>query len=612
MSSLLVAFAVEIAMPDQLVPGQPIPAPPDFPVRWEHPAQARQLWALDRQHFGRPLPPLAADVWRRQAAVGMNRAMERYQLPIRLEVLAVNGYLYNCYQPVALPPDRVLEALNALGRVAPRLFRAIQRKVVAGMAAKYMPKLAPVIGNLQMLWEQEWLLEIREHLAFWHDFDLCGSSQGALADHLDASLGRIERLWELHFLIVMPAFIAASQFEDLHRQLFGANPTGSDPLTSHRLLQGADTSFLQADRAIWQLSRQVRTLPAVRQTIERLAAAEVLSVLGGCAEGQIFLAELRAWLNRYGLRGHGSDGLGDISWIEDPLPAVQHLQAFLQQPDRDLEAELQIQIAEREAAVGQVRQRLNSQPLPVRERYMSALQAAQSATFLSIEHNFWIDQQAMYCLRRVFLELGRRFATAAGLTEAEDIFYLTLDEVHTIASGLPAPDQDALARKERLAHAPALSPPSFLGTVPLMAPPPEDPFVRAILRVLGEAAFGPANRSEPSAVIRLQGQAASAGVARGRARIVRDLNDGGRLRPGDILVAEATMPAWTPLFAVAAAIVTDVGGILCHAATTAREYGIPAVVGLPNATAAIQDGQLVEVDGGRGIVRVVEELERSG
>ncbi|HEU5098804.1 MAG TPA: hypothetical protein VFU22_07285, partial [Roseiflexaceae bacterium] len=88
-------------MPEQFMPGQPLPTPPNFPVRWEHPAQARQLWTLDRQHFGRPLSPLAADVWCRQALAGTNRAMEDYQLPIRLEVLAINGYLYNCYQPVA-------------------------------------------------------------------------------------------------------------------------------------------------------------------------------------------------------------------------------------------------------------------------------------------------------------------------------------------------------------------------------------------------------------------------------------------------------------------------------------------------------------------------------
>jgi pyruvate,water dikinase len=78
-----------------------------------------------------------------------------------------------------------------------------------------------------------------------------------------------------------------------------------------------------------------------------------------------------------------------------------------------------------------------------------------------------------------------------------------------------------------------------------------------------------------------------------------------RLQPGDILVARTTAPPWTPLFATAAAIVTDTGGILSHSAIVAREYGIPAVVGTALATTLIQDGQTIEVDGDNGVVRVI-------
>ena len=77
------------------------------------------------------------------------------------------------------------------------------------------------------------------------------------------------------------------------------------------------------------------------------------------------------------------------------------------------------------------------------------------------------------------------------------------------------------------------------------------------------------------------------------------------LRAGEILVAETTAPPWTPLFAIAAAVVTDTGGVLSHCAVVAREYAIPAVVGTVNATAAIRDGDLVEVDGDAGTVRIV-------
>jgi pyruvate,water dikinase len=94
---------------------------------------------------------------------------------------------------------------------------------------------------------------------------------------------------------------------------------------------------------------------------------------------------------------------------------------------------------------------------------------------------------------------------------------------------------------------------------------------------------------------------------RGRARVLRALSEGDGLEKGDILVAETTAPPWTPLFATAAAVVTDTGGILSHCAVVAREYRIPAVVGAGAATATIRSGQMIEVDGDSGVVKVLSE-----
>jgi len=95
-------------------------------------------------------------------------------------------------------------------------------------------------------------------------------------------------------------------------------------------------------------------------------------------------------------------------------------------------------------------------------------------------------------------------------------------------------------------------------------------------------------------------------VARGRARVLRSLDQLGELRPGEVLVAPTTGQAWTPLFATAAGLVTESGTLLSHAAVIAREYGLPAVVALTRATDLIPDGALVEVDGGAGVVRLLE------
>ncbi|MCZ6725007.1 MAG: PEP-utilizing enzyme, partial [Thaumarchaeota archaeon] len=107
---------------------------------------------------------------------------------------------------------------------------------------------------------------------------------------------------------------------------------------------------------------------------------------------------------------------------------------------------------------------------------------------------------------------------------------------------------------------------------------------------------------DPNAI---PGQAASPGIVRGRACVCHSVSEASKLKSGDVLVAETTLPTWTHLFAIASAVVTDVGGTLSHCATVAREYGIPAVVDTGLATSTIKDGQLLEVDGNSGIVKIL-------
>jgi pyruvate,water dikinase len=124
---------------------------------------------------------------------------------------------------------------------------------------------------------------------------------------------------------------------------------------------------------------------------------------------------------------------------------------------------------------------------------------------------------------------------------------------------------------------------------------------RTLMKFLG----GPPQPPDEPGVLR--GNPGSPGVVRGRARVIRSLPEAAELRQGEVLVAETTAPPWTPLFATAAAVVTDTGGILSHSAVVAREYRIPAVVGTGAASATIKNGQELEVDGDRGIVSVLSE-----
>ena len=108
----------------------------------------------------------------------------------------------------------------------------------------------------------------------------------------------------------------------------------------------------------------------------------------------------------------------------------------------------------------------------------------------------------------------------------------------------------------------------------------------------------------------LKGLGASKGVARGVARVIVGLHEAERLQPGDILVCRTTAPPWTPLFTIAAAVVTDSGGLLSHSAICAREYGVPCVVATQDATVRIPDGATVTVDGTKGTVTIEDEQPR--
>jgi phosphohistidine swiveling domain-containing protein len=189
---------------------------------------------------------------------------------------------------------------------------------------------------------------------------------------------------------------------------------------------------------------------------------------------------------------------------------------------------------------------------------------------------------------------GAELAAAGVLDDAADVFHLTPDEldaaVLAAANGRGADldtgvlAADVAARRADLEHWRSITPPATIGAPPSAA---------------STGAPGPGGRT-------ITGIAGSGGVARGRARIVRDLVDADRLEAGDVLVTTMTSPPWTPLFAIVAAVVTDGGSDgLSHAAIAAREHGIPCVLGTHDGTTAIPGGSTVEVDGDHATVRIV-------
>ncbi|HZC99802.1 MAG TPA: PEP/pyruvate-binding domain-containing protein [Actinomycetes bacterium] len=260
--------------------------------------------------------------------------------------------------------------------------------------------------------------------------------------------------------------------------------------------------------------------------------------------------------------------VGELGW-QPPGPSDRH---------RDL-------AARREALTAQCAAALADRP-QLRARFQALLEVAQRYAIIR-------EQQARHVtlgwplLRRCALRLGETLHTDGVIDQVEDVFFLTRAELDT-----RAPLQDLVNRRrgtwERQRR---LLAPLTIGRPPWL-------LARELLAAV-DAVRTTSSASEDAII----GQPASPGRATGPVRIVHGPQDFDRFQPGEVLVARATTPAWTPLFARAVAVVTNGGTLAAHASLVAREYGIPAVVGTGDATARLDDGEVVIVDGGAGTIQ---------
>ncbi|MEE8353441.1 MAG: PEP-utilizing enzyme [Dehalococcoidales bacterium] len=547
-----------------------IPLPPDFPVTWEDPTDEMCFWTPDPMHFPEPVTPLM-DIWFRAYNEGFYRASKESGLPIHVLNRQFNSRVYMT-TALMVPPEQ----MEAQGKVAEASLNA-------------------TMARFWDWWESELLPEVKENLAYWEGFDLPGASLPALITHLEETQKRLTRLVHIHFLIAPPFLIGPSLFDELYQDI----GLGS-ALDAYRLLMGFGNKTTEGDQALWGLSRKALASPPVRSVLESNEPTEVTAALEQSADGRAFLADLNAFLEEFGHRSDIFCELSDPTWLENPTTPIRNLQAFLAQTERDLPGEMKAQATERERLITEARSHLKGYPEAVVGQFEFFLETAQAGIVIQEDHNYWIDQRCMYQVRLVLLEFGRRLAEAGVIDEIGDVFFLTPDELPVVAAALPKGDQRELVvqRKAEIERFRAIQPPAAFGTMP-PGPPPDDPMGRAMGKM-----FGPPPQPLAEADV-LQGAPCSAGKVRGPARVVMSLAQADKLQPGDVMVAPATMPAWTPLFASISAVVTDAGGALCHAAIVAREYGIPAVLGTGMATSVIKDGQTLEVDGAAGTVRIV-------
>ncbi len=392
---------------------------------------------------------------------------------------------------------------------------------------------------------------------------------------------QLARYWgvfgPVHREAVMPAHAIAKAFELAYVQRFGASRRAD----AHALLQGMPNASLERAALLWDLSRLLRADNELAESVARGGE------LPQTASGRVFGEGLRDLLQRFGSTNEGF--VEDRpTWREDPGVPLAAIRAYAGQPDGHGPLDSARRQAERREALTAELRGLAQTDADAAE-LLRMLPIAQELMPNLEDHNYYTDQRLNAASRARWLAIGRHLVARGIVAAEDDVFYFYRPELIAALDGEPATPRDTLAkRRAALAAWRSVAPPPVLG-----APLPESD------EPLPEGLRG-------SEVRVLRGIGASAGSYRGRARVIETLEQAATLMPGDILVARATTPAWTPFFGVVSALVINVGGALSHASVVAREFGLPAVVGTIKGTAVIRDGATLTVDGTNGLVLIEE------
>jgi len=370
----------------------------------------------------------------------------------------------------------------------------------------------------------------------------------------------------------------------------------SDPPALTFLL-GFDSAPIRAEKSLYDLAMWARTQPALARYLASAAGVQIAAdslPAAPIAQAELwreFVRRFSEHLNRFGHAIYDLDFAKTLP-ADDPAPLLQALKYFLTAEARSPHERQSAAAAARDEAT----QSLLTRWKGVRGRFFRWLvQAAQR--YAPLREDALADVGLGWPLLRCLMDqVGQRLVIAGSLAASADVYWLEWSEVLQTAGALDSARATADYRKvvaERRARWECQR-----NVTPPVALPLE-----SAMRFLGIdfSRWAPARTGQASGLT-IHGVGASPGRVTGTARVIQGPDGFHQMRPGDILVSKITTPAWTPLFALAAGIVTDVGGPLSHSSIVAREYHIPAVLGTGVATARILSGQPLSVDGDRGVV----------
>lgn len=447
----------------------------------------------------------------------------------------------------------------------------------AGGPGRYSETLPPESVEELQRWRTEWVPQVQALSARLVGFDPTAVATGTWREtlaELDAENSRVS--FGIHSTAIAAAHLAVERFTNAYVARFGEDRRAD----TFALLQGLPNKSTDRAIALWDLSRLVRADAELSAALDKRA-----DIPGSTPSREAFRNGLAILLQEY---GHTSNTRQqDVpTWAEEPTVPFALVRAYARQDD------------DKSPRISADRQRDRRLELEneIRGHAPTDPDAAELARFMEIaqqilpnleDHNLLADQRLVASSRARWLAIGAFLVERGVFASRDDIFYHTRAELLPVLEGGDALSTEEIAKRRALQRAYRdVIPPRTLGTA----------------RARPQAPTSAASEAAEAQILR--GTAASAGSYQGTARVIKSLDDAGKLEQGDILVCVATTPSWSPYLALVGALVTNTGGSLSHSAVVAREFGVPAVVGTRSGTDRITDGSTITVDGTTGTVIV--------
>jgi pyruvate,water dikinase len=560
-----------------------------------------RLWFWNSQHFPFPMPPFdMVEVDHPYLTFGgwQNRA---FAVPpaMGVDYRIVNGYVYISPNPVK-EPEKIAERAGFFEKRAGHYFQNWEE-----LYADWREKMKVLNHEVESI-------VVPELPEYEPDEVVFGERNLSNVDLLRAyshTLRCAEMMWQYHFEMLLLGYGAYLTFAEFVR---GALPDIPDQHIT-QMVAGIDVVLFRADAELRRLARAAIDAGVDSAFAEGRSPDEIDAELAQSEEGRRWLEQLEEikdpWFNM---------GTGDAlyhyygSWLDDPnIPYASltgHIAAL--KAGKDIERPTEKLARERDRLAEEYGSLLDEETRPTFEELLGL---SRTVFPLVEEHKFYCDYWFQSRFFNKVREFGALLAQHGFLEDGEDIFNLSrhealeaLEELSlTWSTGGPAVGPHrwppiVARRRELLERLSEWTPPPALGTMPEEV---SDPIVVMLWGVTPQRLKEWARTDGGN---ELSGAPASPGEVEGPARVVRGLGDLDTVRTGEILVCTVTSPAWSPIFSKIAATVTDIGGIMSHAAIVSREYGLPAVVGTGTATSRISTGQRLRVDGTTGQVTILD------